>query len=178
MECINDMGGFRDATQQRYNFACCAFSDAEKLAPIERATGVKKLADKLNPNEPHKLSIVDLKLITKFTDNHCIVNSLLLSLNMVAVKVDAQSEQPQTLLKRTLDNCRHAGELAKLTLENSDQSRLPLRKRNALLKRAHQSINNLVLLASDLENKTSGISPFLSMSLDFVVQGAPMPGLM
>ena len=178
MECINDMGGFRESAQISFNNACHAFSVSQNLSKVGRLSGVKKLGDKLNPTQPHKLSAFELKLVTKASGDYSLVNNLLLSLDMVAVKMDKQGGQPQTLLKRTLENCMNAGELAQLTLENSDQSRLPLRKRNALLKRAHQSINNLILLASDLENKTAGISPFLSMSLDFVVQGAPMPGLM
>ncbi|MFT6986907.1 MAG: hypothetical protein ACJAT7_002757, partial [Psychromonas sp.] len=73
-------------------------------------------------------------------------------------------------------NSINAGELARLTLENGGEIRLPRRKRNELLDRAHKSVNNLVLLMNDLENKTSGVSPFLSMGLDFIANGAPIPG--
>ena len=65
MECINKMGAFREVTQKRYENACNAFSTSQNLTEIARLTGVKKLADKLNPSQPHKLSAFELKLISK-----------------------------------------------------------------------------------------------------------------
>ena len=176
MECINEMGSFRESAQRNFDNACCAFSEAQKIAPITRLTGIKKLTDKLNPSQPHKLSVMELKLITKASGDYSLVNSLLLSLDMVAVKVDRNGKD-ETLVKRTLENSINAGELARLTLENSGETRLPRRKRNELLQAAHASVSNLVLLMNDLENKTQGVSPFLSMAVDFVANGTPIPGL-
>lgn len=177
MDSYTAMCSFRDSAHG-YDNACCAFSESENVEQVAKASGInaKMLRNKLNPSQPHRLTVGDLISITKHSDNYCIVDSVLLSLNMVGAKLEPQ-DSTETLAKRALTNSMHAGELARLTLENSGEIRLPRRKRNELLKTAHASIGNLVLLLNDLENKTQGISPFLSMSLDFVVNGAPIPGL-
>jgi hypothetical protein len=171
------MCGFRDYTQGLDN-ACCAFSASENVEQVAKGSGInaKLLRNKLNPSQPHRLTVGDLISITQWSGNYCIVNSLLLNLDMVAVHVD-RTATDQTLVKRTLENSKNAGELARLTLENGGETRLPRSKRNELLARAHRSVNNLVLLMSDLENKTSGVTPFLSMGIDFIANGAPIPGL-
>jgi hypothetical protein len=174
----NKMGDFRQSVQQSLENAYCAFAGDENMLELSRITGIRPnmLRNKLNPDQPHRLAVDDLLLITKASGNYCIVNSLLLNLDMVAVHVD-RTATDQTLVKRTLENSKNAGELARLTLENGGETRLPRSKRNELLARAHKSVNNLVLLMSDLENKTSGVTPFLSMGIDFIANGAPIPGL-
>ncbi|WP_028863876.1 phage regulatory CII family protein [Psychromonas aquimarina] len=178
MECSTSTCSFRESALHAINEACCAFAEKENMRVISANTGIGKsqLRNKLNPSQTHKLSVDDLLLITKDSGNYCIVNSLLLNLDMVAVKVERNSTD-ETLVKRALENSMYAGELSRLALENGGEIRLPRRKRTELLMRAHQSVSNLVLLMNDLENKTSGVSPFLSMGLDFIVSGSPLPGL-
>lgn len=173
MEHINEMGVFRESTQITYEEACHAFSASQNLTEVSRLTGVKKLGDKLNPSQPHKLSAFELSLITKASGDYCLVNSMLLSLNMVAVNVSREGDKA-TLVKRALQNSVISGELASLTLENGGETRLPRRKARQLLDKCNAGIANLVLLANDLENRTSGATPFLSLATDFVIQnGAP-----
>ena len=173
MECISKTGAFREDAQGKFDEACNAFSASQNLAQIERFTGVKKLKDKLNPSQAHRLSAFELKLITKASGDYSIVNSMLLSLDMVAVNVNREGDQA-TLVKRALLHSQNAGELASEALENGGETRLPRRNAQKLLDVCNAGIANLVLLANDLENRTSGVTPFLSMATDFVItNGAP-----
>jgi hypothetical protein len=173
MECLNKTGAFRENAQKNYDEACHAFSTSQNLAMVSRFTGVKKLGDKLNPSQSHKLSAFELGLITKASGDYGLVNSMLLSLDMVAVNVSQEGDEA-TLVKRALEHSKNAGELASLTLENGGEIRLPRRKAQQLLDTCHAGIANLVLLANDLENRTTGVTPFLSMATDFVItNGAP-----
>jgi hypothetical protein len=176
MECLNKTGGFGENAQKNYDEACHAFSASQNLAMVSRFTGVKKLGDKLNPSQSHKLSAFELGLITKASGDYCLVNSMLLSLDMVAVNVNRDGK-PETLVKRALQNSVLSGKLAEQTLENGGEIRLPRRKAQALLDVCNAGIANLVLLANDLENRSGGATPFLSMGVDFVVQNGA-PGLM
>lgn len=162
----NSLCALRESTQLALNNACCAFADTENKVQLSAATGIRPsvLANALNPHQQHRLTVEDLILITKVSGNYCIVNSLLLQLNMVAVKVE-QENAPATLAKRVLENSKCSGQLAALILDNAGETRLPLSKRNALLAITHQCVNNLVLMLNDLENKTSGISPMLSLDI-------------
>ncbi|MGF1903175.1 MULTISPECIES: phage regulatory CII family protein [Aliivibrio] len=178
MNVNNSMCTLRESKQNAFNESCCAFSNSENVQQIAKDCGINPtmLRNKLNPSQPHKLTVGDLVAITETSGNYCIVNSVLLSLDMVAARVDLNADQ-ETLIKRALENSAYAGDLSRMALENGGEIRLPRSKRNELLDKAHKSVSNLVLLMNDLENKTSGLSPFLSMSLDFVVNGAPIPGL-
>jgi hypothetical protein len=173
MECISETGGFREDAQGRFDEACNAFSASQNLAQVERFTGIKKLKDKLNPSQSHKLSAFELKLITKASGDYTLINSMLLSLDMVAVNVSRESEK-ETLVKRALLHSKNAGELANEALEVGGERALPRRKAQKLLEVCNAGIANLVLLANDLENRTSGATPFLSIATDFVMtNGAP-----
>ena len=127
MECINETGGFRETAQVKFDNACNAFSTSQNLAKIERFTGIKKLKDKLNPSQSHKLSAFELKLITKVSGDYTLINSMLLSLDMVAVNVNRESDK-KTLVKRALLHSQNAGELASEALENSGEKILLRRK--------------------------------------------------
>ncbi len=136
-----------------------ASENMEQVAKLCRINPTM-LRNKLNPEQPHKLTVGDLVAITEESGNYCIINSVLLSLNMVGAKVDPNADQ-ETLIKRALENSMNAGELSRLALESGGEVRLPRAKRNELLSRAHKSVNNLVMLMNDLENKTSGVAPFI-----------------
>ncbi|WP_028865056.1 phage regulatory CII family protein [Psychromonas aquimarina] len=175
MTTSSSMCSFRESALQAFDNACSAFAEKENMFQVATNTGINTtlLRNKLNPSQPHRLTVEDLILITKESNNYCIVNSLLLRLDMVGAKLDLQSSE-ETLVKRALENSMFAGDLSRLALENAGETRLSRRKRNELLERAHQSVSNLVLLMNDLENKTSGVAPFLSMATDFVItNGAP-----
>ena len=173
MNAKNEMGGFRENALKNYNQACIAFSAANKCAPIERVTGVKKLGDKLNPGQDHKLTALELQLITKESGDYSMINSMLLSLDMVAVNVDRIGDDA-TLVNYALEASKNSGEISAITLANGGTTRLPRRTSQKLLATCHAGIANLVLLANDLENRTTGVTPFLSLATDFVIQnGAP-----
>ncbi|WP_026339368.1 phage regulatory CII family protein [Psychromonas ossibalaenae] len=175
MTTSSSMCSFRESVQHSFDNACCVFAEKENMFQIATNTGINTtlLRNKLNPSQSHRLTVEDLILITKESNNYCIVDCLLLRLDMVSAKLDLQSSE-ETLVRRALENSMNAGDMSRLALENSGEVRLPRRKRNELLKRAHQSVSNLVLLMHDLENKTSGVAPFLSMATDFVMtNGAP-----
>ena len=173
MEGKETMGVFREDTLKRYDAACYAFSEAQNLTEVGKLTGIKKLGDKLNPSQPHKLSAFELKMITKATGDCTLINGMLLSLDMVAVRVNRDCEET-TLAKRALLHSQNAGNLATEALDNAGKTVLPRRKTQKLLDTCHAGIANLVLLANDLENRTSGVSPFLAMTTEFVMNnGAP-----
>lgn len=176
MNNLKNIGEFIESAQASFDNACLAFSENNVIAPITKATGIKKLTDKLNPQQPHKLSVMELKILTKATGDFSLIHSLMLSLDMVAVNVSKEGKE-ETLVKRGLSNSVLGGELAELIIDAAGEKRLPKRKANKMLSACHAGITNLVLLANDLENKTQGITPFLSMSLDFIAQGNPLPGL-
>ena len=98
---------------------------------------------------------------------------MLRQLDLIAASVD-RSGDDATLIKFALENSKLAGDLASQTLDNAGQIRLPRRKAQMLLDTCTASIANLFLLANELEDRTTGVTPFLSLVTDFVItNGAP-----
>jgi hypothetical protein len=64
-----------------------------------------------------------------------------------------------------------------MALDHAGNSHLSRTTKYHIIHKAQVSISNLVLLITDLEERTKGVSPFLAMGVDFVANGAPVPGL-
>ena len=98
---------------------------------------------------------------------------------MVAAPIpkEASGSDSETFLKRVLENSLTGGDLSRMALEHGGDSRLPRSTKNRIISKAQKGISNLVLLINDLENRTGSAQPFLSMGVDFITNGAPIPGL-
>ncbi|WP_261926553.1 phage regulatory CII family protein, partial [Vibrio aestuarianus] len=86
-------------------------------------------------------------------------------------------EQAKSLVERLLEHTNLTGQLSGSVLALSQEHRYPRSQKRKTLATAQAALGNLVLLISDLENRTTGMSPLLSMGVDFVMNGAPIPGL-
>ncbi|NOH82823.1 transcriptional regulator [Vibrio sp. 03-59-1] len=175
---IDSMCEFRGSKQKAFNEACCAFANSENMTKLAKATDMNAtmLRNKLNPEQPHVLTCVELVVITKASGNYTILNSLLLGLGVVTAQIPDDANE-ETFIKRALENAIHSGDLSRLALEHAGTSRLTRIHKHTIIKKAQASISNLVLLISDVENRTTGVTPFLSMGVDFIANGAPIPGL-
>ncbi len=178
MNAYNSMCEFRESKQKTFDEACCSFASSENMEQIAREIGMQPgmLRNKLNPEQPHVLKPVELIAISKVSGNYTLINSLLLGLNIVTAPVD-DAKQAETIVSRLFKHSANAGELSSWALENGNNHRLSRTHKHSLIQKAQDGISNLVLLINDIENRTSGVSPILSMGVDFIASGAPMPGL-
>ncbi len=137
------------------------------------------LRNMLNPNQARLLTPAWMVTISQTTGDYSIVYALLRDLDIVAAHVpfNENDSAQETFLKRVLENSITAGELSRLALELGGESRLPRSTKNNIIAKCQHGISNLVLIISDLENRTSGMTPFLSIGVDFIANGAPVPGL-
>lgn len=169
----------RERKQKAFDEVCHAFRATENMTNIANQAGMSPtmLRNKLNPEQPHVLSPVELLLITKASGNHTLINSLLLDLGVVTVGFNSEGSEEQTLAARALAANVHSGDLAQQALDLGGSTRLTRTHKQSLIKTAQSGITNLVHLITDLENRTTGVTPFLTMGVDFIANGAPIPGL-
>ncbi|CAH7145410.1 conserved hypothetical protein [Vibrio chagasii] len=174
---FDSMCEFRSSKQNAFHEACCAFASSENMTKLAKSLDMNPtmLRNKLNPEQPHILTNVELVMITKASGNYTILNSLLLGLGVVTAQLPQEARE-ETFIKRALENGTNSGDLSRMALEHAGRTRLSRTNKHAIIKKAQASISNLVLLISDLENRTKGVTPFLSMGVDFVATGAPIPG--
>ncbi|WP_373939044.1 phage regulatory CII family protein [Vibrio kanaloae] len=175
---IDSMCEFRGSKQKAFNEACCAFANSENMTKLAKAVDMNAtmLRNKLNPEQPHILTNVELVMITKASGNFTILNSLLLGLGVVTAQIPNDASE-ETFIKRALENAMHSGDLSRMALENAGNDRLTRSHKQKIIRKAQSGISNLVQLIADVENRTTGVTPFLSMGVDFIANGAPIPGL-
>ncbi|PSW57932.1 hypothetical protein C0W54_21585 [Photobacterium kishitanii] len=160
-----------------YN-AAIRFSERENLEQIaiECALKPQMLRNKLNPNQPHQLTVRELVSITKQSGNSDLVNSVLLELDLTAVKLPSMGEGKSPVMAAMTINS-HAGEISRHLVEVETIQRLTRRKKNEIVSKAQAAMRELVLLMNDVENRCQASTPFMSMCTDAVMNGLPIPGL-
>lgn len=168
----------RERKQQSYDAVCSDFAINHNMEELAKRIGIKSgtmLRNKLNPAQPHVLSLVDLALLCKESNDYTIINTLLGDLGLVTASVPVE-EQSKSFVERVLEHSNLTGQLSSNVLELYQASSYPRSQKRKTLAIAQAALGNMVLLISELENRTTGMSPLLSMGVDFVVSGAPVPG--
>ncbi|SGY88835.1 phage regulatory CII family protein, partial [Moritella viscosa] len=146
-----------DSKQNVNDAACIRFADIENVESIANDCGMRgqMLRNKLNPNQPHQLTVNELIKITKATDNHDIINSAILEIGLVAVRLPkAGDSKPLTLSAMSVT--ADIGEINRHILEVESDRRLPRHKKDAIVRKAQQAVRELVFLMSDVENRCGG----------------------
>lgn len=168
----------REMRQQAFDDACVAFRQGNNLRKVADELGMDPslLRAKLNSDQAHVLSCVDMVMAAKVSGDYTIVNSLLRGLDVITAHVPTDASE-ETFTKRVLENSVHAGDLAQEALTHAGQTRITHRSKQTIIKKAQASIGNLVLLINDIEGRTPNTASFLSMGIDFLASGAPLPGL-
>ncbi|XDF76858.1 phage regulatory CII family protein [Aliivibrio fischeri] len=171
------MCDFRESKQKAFEEACYAFRGNENMTAIAESLKMSPtmLRNKLNPEQPHVLTCVEMVMVAKVSGDYTIVNCLLRGLGVVTANVPIDASE-ETFAKRALENSMHAGDLAKEALDHAGQTRITHQSKQTIIKKAQASIGNLVLLINDIEGRTPNAVSYLSMGVDFITSGAPLPG--
>jgi len=164
--------------QSSIESACVRFSNIENIEELANECGMRGqvLRNKLNPNQPHQLTVDELIRITTATDNHDIINSAILEVGLTAVRLPKQGDaKPLTLSAMSVAS--HTGEINRHILEVESDRRLTRHKKDAIVNKAQEAVRELVFLMSDVENRCGAVGPFVSMCTDVVINGMPIPGM-
>ncbi|PJC85327.1 transcriptional regulator [Vibrio sp. HA2012] len=181
MESKQAMCEFLQSAQCNFDDACVSFAKKHDMTKLAKQVGIagNSMRNMLNPEQARLLAPPMMIAISKATNDYSIVYALLRELDIVAAHLPSDTSEAtrETFLKRVLEHSLNSGELSRMALEFGGDSRLPRTTKNNIIAKCQHGISNLVLIISDLENRTSGMTPFLSMGVDFVANGAPLPGL-
>ena len=181
MEANETMCSYLESAQYKFDEACVVFAGNHNMCQLADEIGIKRnvLRNMLNPEQPRLLNVPVLFAISKATDDYSILSALLRDLDIAAAHIpfDASESEQETFLKRVLENSECAGDFSRMALEHAGDQVLPRSTRNKIINQAQKGISNLVLLINDLENRSGSAQPFFSMGVDFIANGAPIPGL-
>ncbi|OXX29098.1 phage regulatory CII family protein [Vibrio sp. V08_P9A1T1] len=178
MDANNAMYELLEFKQEAFNASLCDFAVNHDMEKIARTIGMdgQVLRNMMNPSQSRHLTCPVMALVCYVSDDYSIVNTLLGDLGVVTASVPVE-EQAKSLVERILEHSNLTGQLSGSVLALSHEHRYPRSQKRKTLATAQAALGNLVLLISDLEKRTTGVSPLLSMGVDFVMNGAAIPGL-
>ena len=160
-----------------FESAAIRFAEKENLEQIALECAIRPqiLRNKLNPNQPHQLTVRELMLITKQSENCDLVNSVLLDLDLTAVRLPSKGEGKSPVMAAMAINS-HTGDISRHLAEAESTKRLTRHRKNQIVTKAQAAMRELALLMNDVENRCQGTTPFISMCTDAVMNGLPIPG--
>ncbi|QUT16146.1 phage regulatory CII family protein [Rahnella inusitata] len=154
--------------------ACRRFSLAHNLTEVATVMGVSAqvLRNKLNPGQPHRLTLQELILLTDITDDSTVLDGLLAQLKCLPA-VPVNEAKPDNLPMHALSATAAIGVIAGEAISAAPMTQL---RRNAILDRANQAIRDLSLLVVSVESRFH-TTPLLASAMDVMSSCGVMPGL-
>ncbi len=165
--------------QRAFDAVCCDFVVNHDVEKIARTIGMdgQVLRNMLNPSQPRHLTVPVMSMLCYASGDYTIPNTLFSEDGVVTIPVPRSEEERKTYLERVLQLSADSGELSSNAHAICTAERLPRSTKRKTLAVAQAALGNLVLLINDLEERTTGLQPLVQMGTEFLVNGAPIPGL-
>lgn len=163
------MFDYQTSKHSHFDTACRAFVHSNNLEEVAELMSMRSqvLRNKLNPGQPHRLTVDELISITDFTEDSRLLDGVLAQLNClpsVPVSNAMASNIQICALSVTADVGAIAGETISL-------ERMTVSRKNAILDRANEAIRNLSILAYAVEARFQS-APVFAAAVDIVVSNA------
>lgn len=164
------MFDYQTSKHHHLDNACRRFALAHNIAELAPALnlGAQVLRNKLNPDQPHELTLSQLIALTAITDDAAILDGLLAQLHCLPA-VPANESRPDNLPARTLSATAAIGAIAGETASTEPMTQS---RRNAILERANQAIRDLSLIVVSVEARFQS-TPMLVAAVDVFSTYAP-----
>ncbi|MBV6819429.1 phage regulatory CII family protein [Rahnella sp. PD12R] len=168
------MFDYQTSIHPHLDTACRRFSLAHNLTEVAAVMGVSAqvLRNKLNPEQPHRLTVNELILLTDITDDSAVLDGLLAQLKCLPA-VPVNEAKPNNLPMHALSATAAIGVIAGEAISPGPMTQS---RRNAILDRANQAIRDLSLLVVSVESRFH-TTPALATAMDVLSSCGVMPGL-
>jgi len=149
-----------------FNSACERFAAKYVISEIADAAGIQAqmLRNKLNPDQPHQLTAIDLIALYHATGDETLIDGLLFCCGLTAYEIPKVSTDEQ-LLARTVELNAQVGSVGAHTLQINRYGRITESQRNVLVDTATVAIGNLAILINEVETKFNSV-PGLGGAID------------
>jgi len=168
------MFDYQTSIHPHFDTACRRFSLAHNLTELAAVIGISAqvLRNKLNPDQPHRLTVNELILLTDITDDSAVLDGLLAQLKCLPA-VPVNEAKPNNLPMHALSATAAIGVIAGEAISPAPMTQS---RRNAILDRANQAIRDLSLLVVSVESRFH-TTPVLASAMDVISSCGVMPGL-
>lgn len=155
--------------------ACQRFAAATNMADVAHKAGLnpQTLRNKLNPDQPHELTVAELIAITQACDgDETLFDGALLCCGLTAVAIP-QAERAPSLPHQAIDLNAKVANIGQRALELTDRGRITRTERNTLVSVATSAMGSLAILIHDVEARFQAV-PTLACASDILMQAATM----
>lgn len=168
------MFDFENSIHPHLDSACRRFVLEHNLVELAPALNISAqvLRNKLNPEQPHELTLSQLVTLTAITDDAAILDGLLAQLNCLPA-VPTNEIKPNSLPTHTLNATAAIGAIAGETASTAPMTQS---RKNAILDRANQAIRDLSLIVVSVEARFQS-TPVLAAAVDVFNTCAPAFGM-
>ncbi|MDP9703526.1 UNVERIFIED_ORG: hypothetical protein J2W64_000688 [Rahnella aquatilis] len=168
------MFDYQTSIHPHLDTACRRFSLAHNLTEVAAVMGISAqvLRNKLNPDQPHRLTVNELIMLTDITDDSAVLDGLLAQLKCLPA-VPVNEAKPNNLPMHALSATAAIGVIAGEAISPAPMTQS---RRNAILDRANQAIRDLSLLVVSVESRFH-TTPVLASAMDVISSCGVMPGL-
>ncbi|MDX7844636.1 phage regulatory CII family protein [Aeromonas caviae] len=155
--------------------ACQRFAASHNMAEIAHRVGMNPqlLRNKLNPDQPHELTVAELIAITQASEgDEALFDGALFGCGLTAVAIP-QAERAPSLPHQAIDLNAKIASIGQRALELTDRGRITRSERNTLVSVATSAMGSLAILIHDIEARFQAV-PALACASDILMQAATM----
>ncbi|MDH0348719.1 phage regulatory CII family protein [Aeromonas dhakensis] len=155
--------------------ACQRFAASHNMAEIAQRAGMNPqiLRNKLNPDQPHELTVAELIAITQASEgDETLFDGALFCCGLTAVAIP-QAERAPSLPHQAIDLNAKIASIGQRALELTDRGRITRTERNTLVSVATSAMGSLAILIHDIEARFQAV-PTLACASDILMQTMTM----
>lgn len=155
--------------------ACQRFAANHNMAEIAQRADMNPqlLRNKLNPDQPHELTVAELIAITQASKgDETLFDGALFGCGLTAVAIP-QAERAPSLPHQAIDLNAKIASIGQRALELTDRGRITRSERNTLVSVATSAMGSLAILIHDIEARFQAV-PALACASDILMQAATM----
>ncbi|MCO4207944.1 phage regulatory CII family protein [Aeromonas hydrophila] len=155
--------------------ACQRFAASHNMAEIAQRAGMNPqlLRNKLNPDQPHELTVAELIAITQASEgDETLFDGALFGCGLTAVAIP-QAERAPSLPHQAIDLNAKIASIGQRALELTDRGRITRTERNTLVSVATSAMGSLAILIHDIEARFQAV-PTLACASDILMQTMTM----
>jgi hypothetical protein len=155
--------------------ACQRFAASHNMAEIAQRAGMNPqlLRNKLNPDQPHELTVAELIAITQASEgDETLFDGALFGCGLTAVAIP-KAERAPSLPHQAIDLNAKIASIGQRALELTDRGRITSSERNTLVSVATSAMGSLAILIHDIEARFQAV-PTLACASDILMQTMTM----
>ena len=162
-----------DKQSDAFDSSCERFAAAHNLADVSRKTGiaVQMLRNKLNPGQPHQLTVAEMIGLYHATGDETLIDGALLCCGLTAVAIPESTEKP-AMLTKALELSQAVGQLSGDAIKISATGRVTRTERDRSVGVATAAMGQLAIFIYEVEQRFASV-PVLSCATDALLNGIP-----